>query len=81
VRARGQPLELGGKALRRDKKRLREPAGEDLESGDERQLTSSGSLKCLRTRARHSSVTSRSSRVVRSENSNAARSRSLKCGC
>ena len=42
--------------------------------------TISGSLKCSRTRARHSSVTSRSSRVVRSQNSSAACSRSLKCG-
>jgi 4-hydroxy-2-oxoheptanedioate aldolase len=42
--------------------------------------TISGSLKCSRTRARHSSVISRSSRVVRSQNSRAACSRALKCG-
>jgi hypothetical protein len=38
VPSAGTPLELAGKALRRNTKRLGELAGENLESGDERQL-------------------------------------------
>jgi hypothetical protein len=42
--------------------------------------TISASVKCSRSRAKHASDTSRSSRVIRSQNSSATRSRSLKQG-